>query len=214
MALINQVRSERGLDQVSFSPLLAAAAQRHSRDMANGRFVNNTGSDGSRTTDRIVQAGYRYDRATEMVAAHATDARTVVQLWLGSSENGAGLLKRDVSEVGIGVSPARTGAPKTEPGPYWTVTFARPVPTLVALSQIRDRTLALINATRVRNGLATLSYDPILNVAAEIHAADMARVDFMDHTGSDRSSPADRAARAGYPSPNIGLENVAQGTIG
>ena len=210
--LVNEARQARGLKPLTANVTLDLAARRHATDMAAQGFVGTTGSDGTRTTDRIVAAGYRYDRAAEVVAAHASDPRTIVDLWLRNGD-GRGILTPEVSEIGVGVVAAPVGAPAERPGPFWTVTLARPVPTLVALAQIRDRTLALLNAERGRSGLPAVRLDPRLNIAAEAHAADMARADFLDHAGSDGSSPAERASRGGYPAGSVVLENVAQGTV-
>ncbi|GAB7220618.1 CAP domain-containing protein [Vibrio comitans] len=52
------------------------------------------------------------------------------------------------------------------------------------------------------------NYD--LEEAAFRHSSDMANADFMDHTGSDGSTPAERVADTGY-SANAWAENVAAG---
>ena len=49
-----------------------------------------------------------------------------------------------------------------------------------------------------------------LNRAAAAHARDMADRSRLDHTGSDGSSPAERATRAGYTWRFVG-ENIASG---
>ena len=46
--------------------------------------------------------------------------------------------------------------------------------------------------------------------AARVHSRDMARHDFFSHTGSDGSSPGERATRAGYRWSMVG-ENIASG---
>ena len=50
----------------------------------------------------------------------------------------------------------------------------------------------------------------LLNTAAQGHAEDMAANQFLEHDGSDGSTPFERAARAGYAGRLIG-ENVARG---
>lgn len=57
---------------------------------------------------------------------------------------------------------------------------------------------------------APLGWNDLLGHAAQVHAEDMARNDFMGHTGSDGSSAADRVSRAGYDWTAVG-ENVAAG---
>ncbi len=55
-----------------------------------------------------------------------------------------------------------------------------------------------------------LSLAPALTRAARAHSRDMAAHDFFSHTGSDGSSPGQRATRAGYRWSMVG-ENIASG---
>ncbi|MCK8601750.1 MopE-related protein [Desulfoferrobacter suflitae] len=68
----------------------------------------------------------------------------------------------------------------------------------------------LVNQERKKNGLSPLTNVDSLNVAARRHSEDMAKNDFMSHTGSDGSSPWDRMLDAGYYL-TTGGENVAAG---
>jgi uncharacterized protein YkwD len=53
---------------------------------------------------------------------------------------------------------------------------------------------------------------PALERAALEHSQDMANHDYMDHTGRDGSTPADRVTRTGYKWKTIG-ENLASGIM-
>jgi uncharacterized protein YkwD len=55
-----------------------------------------------------------------------------------------------------------------------------------------------------------LSLASALTRAARVHSQDMARRDFFSHTGSDGSTPGERATRAGYRWSMVG-ENIASG---
>ena len=57
---------------------------------------------------------------------------------------------------------------------------------------------------------SSLSWNTTLENTARAHSADMASVNFFDHTGSDGSSIADRVSRAGYAWRAVG-ENIAAG---
>jgi uncharacterized protein YkwD len=70
--------------------------------------------------------------------------------------------------------------------------------------------LALHNQERARASLPPLSPSPVLAAAAQRHAADMARRQWMSHRGADFSSPSRRVERAGYSFAAMG-ENVAAG---
>lgn len=66
------------------------------------------------------------------------------------------------------------------------------------------------NAERERLGLRALEPDARLQRAAQRHASDMARRDFMAHEGSDGSLPHERVTRSGYRWTTV-AENVAAG---
>ncbi len=70
--------------------------------------------------------------------------------------------------------------------------------------------LSLINQARSEHGLGSLSLKSPLTAAARIHSADMACNNFISHTGSDGSRPADRVAAQGYSFTWIG-ENIYAG---
>ena len=74
---------------------------------------------------------------------------------------------------------------------------------------IRLRHLDSINAMRVERGLQALQLSAELNSAAATHARDMSKQQRAWNFGSDRTSPQERAERAGF----IGVvrgENVAE----
>lgn len=86
---------------------------------------------------------------------------------------------------------------------------------------ISRRVLELTNAARAhaqRCGGTTyapappLSLNPALEQAALEHSKDMAVHNYMDHTGRDASSPADRITRTGYKWRMVG-ENLASGIM-
>jgi uncharacterized protein YkwD len=68
----------------------------------------------------------------------------------------------------------------------------------------------MLNGLRAEEGLGPVSPSPRLEAAAMAHAMDMARNDFVSHTGSDGSALSDRVRAAGYDFCEI-AENIAQG---
>ena len=68
----------------------------------------------------------------------------------------------------------------------------------------------LTNIERVNRGLAPFEWHTVLASVARGHSEDMADNNFMDHTGSDGSSPFDRMSRAGILYSSA-AENVAAG---
>lgn len=70
--------------------------------------------------------------------------------------------------------------------------------------------LRLTNQYRQQNGLASLSYDDQLAMAARSHSKNMALQDFFDHTDRDGLSPFQRISATGYRW-SIAGENIAAG---
>lgn len=86
-------------------------------------------------------------------------------------------------------------------------------------ADIRHRVLELVNSARARArrcgserfvATAPLTPSPLLDRAARLHAVDMARRNYFEHTGLDGSVPKERLARLGYRSRLTG-ENIAYG---
>ena len=66
-------------------------------------------------------------------------------------------------------------------------------------SLLKDEVIRLTNIEREKEGLVSLSYDPLLELAAQRHVQDMdATGRYLAHAGSDGSSPGDRIKSAGY----------------
>lgn len=67
------------------------------------------------------------------------------------------------------------------------------------------------NITRAQNGVASLSYDENLAIAARNHAAEMAQLNYLSHTSPRAATRSlfDRVARAGSPALSVN-ENLAQ----
>lgn len=75
-----------------------------------------------------------------------------------------------------------------------------------------SQVIALINQARAAAKLPTLSVNSQLMDAAQMHSADMACNNFLDHTGSDGSWIGDRLSAAGYNTYNY-AEIIAVGSV-
>lgn len=93
------------------------------------------------------------------------------------------------------------------------------VPAPAAAGSIAADVLRLVNAARsqvqhcgrsVMPAVPSLRLNQLLNDAALVHAQDMLRFNYFDHTGHDGSSPAERVAATGYRYRIVG-ENLAAG---
>ena len=98
---------------------------------------------------------------------------------------------------------------------------AVPFAPAVALSEkaAGERVLELVNQARAAprtcgkkefKATVPLRWNDVLANASRAHASDMARHDYLSHTGRDGSTPAQRVLRAGYRYRSTG-ENIAAG---
>lgn len=77
------------------------------------------------------------------------------------------------------------------------------------VAEIQMRQLDVVNAIRMENGLQPVAMSSALTAAAFTHARDMAMQQRSWNFGSDKSTPQDRAARAGFRGTITG-ENVSE----
>ncbi len=127
LSSINQARQQNGLDALSLSSQLTAAALAHSTDMACNGIVSHTGSDGTSWYDRVSAQGYaNYNSARENIyvgnPAFGGDANGAFNWWWNSPIHHDNMLNPTVSEIGI----AYVFNPQSEYGGYYTTVFARP----------------------------------------------------------------------------------------
>jgi len=125
VALINTARLAQGLHPYVVSAELTAATQRHSDDMVKTGQIGHTGSDGSSSTQRILEAGYgAYEFglvASENVYGGPGGAEAPFNNWMSDAGARSNLLHEEYREVGVGV--ASDGAGRT----FWTLNVgARP----------------------------------------------------------------------------------------
>ncbi|HEY3057339.1 MAG TPA: CAP domain-containing protein [Chloroflexota bacterium] len=71
----------------------------------------------------------------------------------------------------------------------------------VSVETRTDQLATLINRARVERGLLPLARTASLDTAAQAHSVDMVKNNFLDHTGSDNSTPQERADKYGYHVP-------------
>jgi uncharacterized protein YkwD len=164
--LVNQARSEAGLEPLTESPVLSEVAEAYSRRMATEGFYGHEDPQGKRASDRIAEAGYLAQMSAENIASGQPDAQTVVEGWLNSPGHRANIMNPEFREIGAGY--AYTQTPPYHH--YWTHLFATP-----DASVGRDRalypeeTLAQINELRRQAGVEPLAMDPTLAGIATAH---------------------------------------------
>jgi uncharacterized protein YkwD len=117
--LMNRHRAATGIAPLVVDLRLAEAAQRHSDDMARGRFLAHEGSDGSSVARRVGDAGYDWRAVSENIAAGQGSPDSVVAAWLRSPGHRANLLDGSMRHVGVGYAVADND----RYAHYWTADF-------------------------------------------------------------------------------------------
>lgn len=133
--LINRARVERGLLPLQRASELDLAAQRHSQDMVDKRYLEHEAPDGSTPEQRADAAGYRVPQQSgwivvEVISAISGEPQGPLDWWLKESPDVHGKVLTDPRWREFGVGYATGG----EFGNYWTVLVGcRPgvVPTVV-----------------------------------------------------------------------------------
>jgi uncharacterized protein YkwD/stress response protein SCP2 len=120
-ALTNVERARAGLPALAIVPLLAAAAQAHSADMAARDFFAHESPEGSQVWDRVLAVGYRYAKVAENIAAGQRTPAEAVTGWMNSPGHRRNILDPELQQIGVGyVVGGRYGT-------YWTQVFGRPM---------------------------------------------------------------------------------------
>ncbi len=123
--LINQERTQRGLNPVKSQEQLKSAALEHTIEMACNAYFDHIGLNGDSPFDRIQNQGYQYSVAGEDLYVGSGRYNTpeqAVQSWLESQGHREVLLYPDFTEAGI----TYRYNPNTDYGGYFTAVFAHP----------------------------------------------------------------------------------------
>lgn len=124
-SLVDRERTSRGLSPLSSNNFLHAAADAHSLDMANGKFLSHEGSEGSNLEQRVRETAYLEDLSEvdtyelgENIARQHKTAEAIVDEWMRDPEQKENILNEDFDETAIVVQEDATGTP------YYTQVFA------------------------------------------------------------------------------------------
>lgn len=123
--LTNDARTEENLAPLAESETLRKGAQLKADDMAEKGYFSHTGPDGAQPWKWFQQAGYRYQYAGENLAVNFDESEDVVNAWMHSPTHRANILKRDFTEVGIGIA---TGTYKGKTAVFVVQFFGKPAP--------------------------------------------------------------------------------------
>jgi uncharacterized protein YkwD len=212
LASVNAARAAQGLPPYALNPLLAAAAQAHSEDMAAqaallleagesiGGAVTHTGSDGSSAADRVARTGYPAIQVGEDIYASRSGPQAAFDWWMGSSAHRSNILHPRFLEIGIGAAPGPEGLT------MFTLVFAHSEdsPVLPAPTQPPPVTPApLPTETPTATSVATLLPSPTVTPSA---TPTVTRIQLPPAPAEDTAStdPAEAAAPGAVaPGPRL-----------
>jgi len=165
-------------------------------------------SRGGRLRDALTRTGYRIVNSASMQVEGAPDRAAVLRAF--TDHYCETLTDPTFTTVGIWQKPGQV---------YVVVALPFSAPSVKDAKAISERVLVLVNAARAQprqcGGTKFPAAPPVtlsamLTRAALMQAQDMAQHNFFEHEGSDGSTAAVRATRAGYEWRSIG-ENIAAG---
>ncbi|MGW2782607.1 CAP domain-containing protein [Streptomyces populi] len=201
---VNSARAAAGSPPVRLDSRLTAAARAHAGAMAAHGVLASESPDGVSVHQRVLSAGYSYLTIGEHLVSGPRTPREFVEYCLSAERSRRTLCDPAFDQAGLARVPdARTG------DLYWTALWATPF-SPAGLERTAREVIALTNTERASAGLAPLTADVRLTVAAQAHSADMVARDFYAHTSPEGGRPWDRAAAAGCAHRAIG-ENIACG---
>jgi uncharacterized protein YkwD len=110
----NEYRSSLGLPQLQVTPKLVVFASLHARDMASHSMLTHSSSTGLSFSERAHDSSYRFETMRENVAVEGGPLPVnlgfnVFDLWKHSPPHDANMRAKDVSQIGVAVSPGPAG---------------------------------------------------------------------------------------------------------
>lgn len=114
--LVNQERTNRGLNPLKFNSELSNVATVKSQDMIDKNYFDHTSPTYGSPFDMINQFGISYTAAGENIAMGQKSPQQVMDSWMNSPGHKANILSKDFTEIGVGI--ASNGSSL-----YWTQMF-------------------------------------------------------------------------------------------
>ncbi len=108
---------------LAWNSALGDAALSHSLDMASQHFFQHKGKDGRLVGDRASEAGYRWRRVGENIAAGQESGKDAVAGWLWSPGHCANIMNPAFTEMGAAYA---VDTSRDTPRVYWTQVFGAP----------------------------------------------------------------------------------------
>lgn len=112
--LVNEIRVQNGLKELSANWELSRIARYKSEDMVSNRYFSHTSPVYGTPFQMIRSFGLSYKTAGENIAYGYKTPAAVVNTWMNSSGHRANILNAGYTQIGVGYSPN---------GHYWTQMF-------------------------------------------------------------------------------------------
>ncbi|MCM1024325.1 MAG: CAP domain-containing protein [Prevotella sp.] len=112
--LVNEIRKENGLSELTLNTELSAVARAKSRDMKNNNYFSHTSPTYGSPFDMMKTFGISYRTAGENIAMGYSTPEAVVSAWMNSEGHRANILNSSFKEIGMGYVAS---------GNYWTQMF-------------------------------------------------------------------------------------------
>ncbi|MBP6883918.1 MAG: hypothetical protein KBC06_01650 [Candidatus Pacebacteria bacterium] len=102
--ITNEERAQNDAPPLTENTLLDKAALLKAQDMATLGYFAHTSPEGKTPWYWFEQVGYRYSMAGENLAVNFFESEDVAQAWMNSPTHRANIVKKDYTEIGIGVA--------------------------------------------------------------------------------------------------------------
>jgi uncharacterized protein YkwD len=118
--LTNKEREKEKLPPLRVNAKLLQSARAHSANMAKQNKMDHV-LDGKEPKDRVKEIGYEYMHMGENVAYGQRTAADVLKVWMNSPGHRMNILRKEFTEIGIGVERSSKGVP------YYAQVFGTPL---------------------------------------------------------------------------------------
>ena len=212
LVALNYERLRAGLATLRLEPALCTAAAERTAALVTSGSLDADESAIAQVSRRLHGLRYRAERWSEQPVLRRGGARAVLDAWRRlDPERYRAALAADVTDFGA-ASAIFDGTPLTLlmfALPRHTA-FLREARGMGSPAELCAGLVAAANAARARAGLPALVRLPELDRAAQLHAEDLVRRSYYDHTTPEGSRVLERLEASGYRA-RVAAENLARG---
>ena|SRR5436190_14971279 len=212
LVALNYERLRAGREPLRLEPILCTAAAERTAALVASGSLDADESAIAQVSRRLYALRYRAERWSEQPVLRRGGARAVLEAWRRlDPERFRAALAADVSDFGA-ANATFEGLPLTLlmfALPRHTA-FLRQARALGTPAELGEALVAAANAERARAGLPALLRLAELDRAAGLHAEDLVRRSYYDHTTPEGAGVLQRLDASGYRA-RVAAENLARG---